>query len=182
MLKAILLLLAGAAGVVLFLASRKPDVFRVTRAEVINAPPEVVFNYINDIEQSNIWSPWMRMEPDARVRYEGPKAGVGASFSWEGKKIGKGRLTTTDTITNEMVRLRLEFFKPMVGTNTVEYALTREGAGTRVIWTIFGPNDFKGKVMSVFMNCETMMGGQLEQGLSNLKQLVEQGSIQAAAA
>jgi hypothetical protein len=35
------------------------------------------------------------------------------------------------------------------------------------------PDTFMGKLMGLFMNCDKMVGGQFEEGLSKLKKLVE---------
>jgi len=173
MLTYILLLLVLAVAIIFVLASKKPDEFRVTRNILINAPASITFEQVNDLEKSQKWSPWVEMEPDAAYKMEGPKAGVGATLHWEGKKTGKGTMSITESRPDEFVRNRLEFYKPMRATNTAEFKLDIQGDKTQVTWTMYGPNKFMGKVMSLFMNCEKMVGDQFEKGLSNLKAVVE---------
>ena len=56
------------------------------------------------------------------MNYEGPPAGVGASYAWSGSnKVVAGRNTITQSVPNKLVRFKLEFQKPMVATNTVEF-------------------------------------------------------------
>src|SRR4051812_5398463 len=54
----ILIVIALAIAAVLFLASRKPDTFRVQRAAIIDAAPEKIFPLISDFHQWRTWSPW----------------------------------------------------------------------------------------------------------------------------
>ncbi len=173
MLTYILLLLVLAIAAIFVLASKKPDEFRVTRNILINAPASIIFEQVNDLEKGHKWSPWVEMEPDADYKFEGPKSGVGATLNWEGKKTGKGTMVITEVKPDEFVRNRLEFYKPMRATNTAEFKLDIQGDKTQVTWTMYGPNNFIGKIMSLFMNCEKMVGDQFEKGLSNLKSIVE---------
>lgn len=157
----------------LLAASFQPNSFRYTRTALFKAPPEVVFPQINDLHNWNAWSPWARMDPNATNGYSGPESGVGASFTWDGKKVGSGKMTVTDSRPVEFVQFRLEFFKPFTATNTAEFKLQREGDSTRVTWSMFGPNKFIGKVMGLLMNCDKMCGTQFEQGFENLRGIVE---------
>ena len=49
--------IAALVVVVLILAYRKPDVFRVVRTATIDAPPATVFGYLNDFRRWTAWSP-----------------------------------------------------------------------------------------------------------------------------
>src|SRR5262245_44034062 len=140
-----ILVLLAAVAVICFLASRKPDEFRVTRSGLINAPAATVFSDINDLRKWQAWSPWARMDPDAKTTFEGPSSGVSAITKWEGKKTGQGIMTITESRPSEFVRFRLEFLKPMKAVNTAEFSFAREGSQTRVTWTMYGPNSFMGK-------------------------------------
>lgn len=180
MLETILIVLVIAVGGVLFMASRQPDEFRVTRSAVLKAPPAAVFEQVNDLTKWQAWSPWARMEPLAKTEFSGPKSGKDAVFKWTGKKTGQGIMTITESRPGEFIRLRLEFLKPMQATNTAEFTFAPEGAQTRVTWTMYGPNKLMNKVVNLVMNCEKMVGGQFEQGLSFLKEVVEKESKKAA--
>ncbi|MBI1215019.1 MAG: polyketide cyclase [Alphaproteobacteria bacterium] len=164
----------------LFAASRQPDEFRVARSALIAADAGAVFGHVNELEKWHAWSPWARMEPDAKMTYAGPKAGEGASCEWEGRKTGQGRMTVTESRPDEFIRLRLEFFKPMKAVNTAEFTFTPEGGKTRVEWVMYGKNSFAGKLVGVVMNCHKMVGGQFEDGLVNLRVIAEGGDRKAA--
>ena len=158
----------------LTVAAFQPSAYRVQRSLAISASPAELFSEINDLKKAQIWSPWMKMDPAARISFEGPPAGVGASFNWSGnRKIGEGRQTITASRANELVRSKLEFKKPFEGDATAEFTLKREGPRTVVTWAMFGENNFLSKAVCIFMNQDKMIGGPFEEGLSSLQALVE---------
>src|SRR5690242_10159044 len=80
-----------------FIAMQPPE-FRVSRSTAIAAPPADVFPQVNDLHNMNEWSPWLEPDPNIKLTYEGPAAGKGASYSWEGNnQVGAGKLTIVDS-------------------------------------------------------------------------------------
>jgi hypothetical protein len=56
----------------------------------------------------------------------------------------------------------------------IQYSLTPEASGgTRFTWAMSGDGGFMGKLISVIIDCEKMIGGQFEQGIQNLKTVIE---------
>ncbi len=51
--------------------------------------------------------------------------------------------------------------------------LVPEGETTNVTWAMYGPNEFVGKLMSVFFSMEDMIGKDFETGLANMKAVAE---------
>jgi len=51
---------------------------------------------------------------------------------------------------------------PFEGHNVAEFTLEPRGASTAVTWAMHGPNLFIGKVMSVFMSMDRMVGSDFE--------------------
>jgi hypothetical protein len=173
MLSVILFILGLAVILVLAIAMSKPDEFRVERRMSFKASPEKIFPHLNNLKLGQQWSPWVRMDPKAHYTFSGPSEGVGASLEWSGKKSGAGKMTIMESTPDKRVRFRLEFFRPMKSVNITEYALMQNDEETVMDWSMFGPNNFLGKLMSVFMNCEKRVGDQFVQGMSNLKTIVE---------
>jgi hypothetical protein len=166
-----IILIAAAAiiGLFIIIIASRPSDFRVTRAARIAAPPEVVFTNVNDLHKWDAWSPWVKLDPQAKNTFSGPESGPGASMAWSGnKKVGAGRMTITDCRPVEVIHLKLEFFRPFKATNTTEFTFKSEGGQTQVTWSMFGKNNFMGKAFSLFMNCDKMVGGDFEKGLANL--------------
>jgi len=171
-----------AAGVILGVAvvgfaalvAIQPSDFRITRSAKMNAPPAEVFAQVNDYHHWDAWSPWAKLDPDAKVTFEGPMAGAGAKFSWSGNdKVGAGRQTIVESKPDELIRINLEFQKPFQGTSTAEFTFKPEGDQTVVTWSMYGKNDFFGKAVSLFMDCDKMVGAEFEKGLASMKTIVE---------
>jgi hypothetical protein len=147
----------------------QPDEFKVTRSARIAAPPEKIFPRINDLRQWEAWSPWAKLDPAAKNFFEGPASGTGAAMSWDGnKKIGAGRMTITESLANEAIRLRLEFIRPFQATNAAEFVFRPEAGQTVVSWTMTGRNNLFSKIFGLLMNCEKMVGRDFDKGLASL--------------
>ena len=151
----------------------QPADFRISRSAVIAAPPAAVFAQINDFHKWNDWSPWAKLDPNAKNSFDGPASGVGAKFSWSGNnEVGEGAMTITASKPNESVVMKLEFTKPFAAVNTTEFTLKPAGAGTAVTWTMSGKNGFVAKGVGLFINCDKMVGTKFEEGFENLKSIL----------
>lgn len=174
MLNIILFLIPIAIIVVLALAARQPDDFRITRTGSISAAPSAIFPHVNTLQSWNAWSPWAKLDPKAKNSFEGPTEGVGAKMSWAGNnKAGVGSMTITESRPNDCIQFKLEFLKPMKATNIAEFTFKPDGDQTAVTWTMTGTNNFMAKVMGLIMNCDKICGGMFEQGLASLKAVAE---------
>jgi hypothetical protein len=80
----------------------------------------------------------------------------------------------TDTARPSRITIKLDFLKPIEGHNIAEFTLEPQGGSTQVTWAMHGPNRYIGKVMSVFINMDTMIGKSFETGLANLKTTAEE--------
>jgi hypothetical protein len=69
----------------------------------------------------------------------------------------------------------------MEATNRVVFTLAPTGVGTSVTWRLEGNNGFVGKFFSLFMDMDTMMGGEFEKGLAELKRLAEAEAVNGKA-
>jgi len=167
------------AGFCLYAATR-PNTFRYTRSLAIEAAPEAVFPYINDVHKFQEWNPFVKEDPNNRIAYSGPDAGLDAACDWSGGKSGEGTMTIVESKPAELVRYRMDFRKPFAATHTAEFTLKPGNGETVVSWSLYGDNNFIGKAMSVFIDCDKMCGDQFLKGLANLKSLVEEPGGQSA--
>ena len=174
MLTKILIGLAAViAGFLIYVAMRPAD-FRVERSATIAAPPLTLFEQANDHHKFNVWNPFLKLDPNVKNTYSGPDSGVGAVCSWDGNNdIGAGSATIIESKPGELVRMRMDWKRPMEGTSTVDFTFKPEGDKTVVTWAMYGKNNYMGKLVSVFMDCEKMCGPPFEEGLAKLKALTE---------
>jgi hypothetical protein len=157
----------------LFWVSRKPDTFSLARSTTINATPQDVFPWINNLKRFNQWNPWSQMEPTSVINYQGPEEGPQASYSWSGKKTGEGSMTLVDQTPPTNVSFALNFVKPWKANNQVNFTLREANGATLITWTMSGTNAFTNKLFQTFVNMDKMVGKDFERGLANLKTLAE---------
>ncbi|HSY16944.1 MAG TPA: SRPBCC family protein [Candidatus Acidoferrales bacterium] len=170
----ILLALAFIALVFIIVVTGQPGEFKVSRSATISALPDKVFPHVNDLHKWEAWSPWAKLDPNAKNTFDGPALGTGSSMAWDGNnKVGSGKMTITDSKPGEAIRFQLVFLKPMQATNTAEFTFRPEGDQTVVVWSMAGKNSFAGKMFGLLMNCDKMCGDQFERGLASLKRLAE---------
>jgi hypothetical protein len=174
-----LIALAAVAAIIavfVVVVALQPSQFRIARTATISAPAAAVFAAVNDFHNWKTWSPWEKIDPTLKRTFEGAAAGAGASFSWIGnKQVGEGRMTITECRPSELVRIKLEFFKPFAATNAAEFTFKPEGNQTAVTWSMSGNRPFLHKAICLVMNMDKMVGGQFEEGLANMKSVVEAG-------
>ena len=179
MLKWTLAAIAAIAGVFLIVVAMQPTDFKVERSATMRAPAPAAFAQVNDFQNWRAWSPWEKVDPALKRQYEGPKAGAGAIYAWQGNKdVGEGRMTITESKPGELVRIKLEFFKPFAATNAAEFSFRPAGQGggnesTLVTWTMTGQNNFLSKAICLFVDMDKMVGGMFDQGLAQMKTVVE---------
>ena len=174
MFKKILIGLAVVIVVFVIVVATRPSDYRVSRSATIAAAPSAVFPHVNELKKWEPWNPWGKIDPNMKLTYAGPASGVGASYAWVGnREVGEGRATITEIRVNELVQLKLEFFKPMAGVSTAEFSFKPQGGQTEVIWAMTGKNNFIAKAFCMFMNMDKMIGGQFEKGLADLKSVAE---------
>jgi uncharacterized protein YndB with AHSA1/START domain len=173
MLKKILVGLAAVIVLFLIVVAMRPAEFRVERSATIAAPPAALFEQVNDHHKFNVWNPFMKLDPNVKHTFSGPDSGVGAVCSWDGNRdIGAGSATITESKPDELVRLRMDWKRPVAGVATVDFTFKPQGDQTAVTWAMYGKNGFMGKAISLFINCDKMCGPQFEQGLADLGKVV----------
>lgn len=178
MFKKILLGTLIALGVIvvafLGIVAMQPSHYHIERTANMTAPPEAIFAQVNDFHNWEAWSPWLELDPNAKNTFEGPESGEGAVFRWVGNEnVGEGSMTILESRPKELVKYRLDFIKPFEDTATSEFVLKPDGDQTAVTWSMDGKYNFVGKAICLFMDMDKMIGDSYEEGLANIKKIVE---------
>ncbi len=177
MLKKILIAVAALIAVFLIVVALQPSEFKVGRTATIPAPVSTVFAQVNDFHKWEAWSPWAKLDPNAKVNFEGPPEGQGTIMSWAGNdKVGEGKMTLTESRPDELVKIKVDFVKPFEGTSTSQFAFKPEGDQTAVTWTMEGHHNFLAKAMCLVMNGRKMMADTMDEGFANMSRVVKTAS------
>lgn len=170
----ILLIVVILLGLFLIAAALQSEDFKISRSMVIAAPADKIFPLVNDLKAFDKWNPFMEVDPQVKVNYEGSASGVGMSSAWSGNnQIGAGKDTIVESRPNQLVGMRLDFDRPMKSTSNVIFTFASQAQGTLVTWSMTGKKNYMTKIFHMLMNMDKMVGGSFEKGLTNLKTMVE---------
>jgi carbon monoxide dehydrogenase subunit G len=173
-LKNIAVIVVLAVVVMLVLAARKPDQFRVQRSASIDAPPERIYAFINDFHRWGAWSPYEHKDPDMKRSFGGAGSGRGSIYEWAGNSnVGSGRMEIVESSEPSKITIQLDFLTPFEAHNIATFTMEPAGGATNVTWVMDGPTPFVGKIIHVFLNMDRMVGTDFEAGLANLKTAAE---------
>ncbi len=166
----ILLLLFGAG----FLL---PSQVHVERSALIQAPMEQVFAKVSDFNAWDTWSPWAKLDPDASMEIQG--SGLGQTMVWSSdtQEVGAGRQVITELNAPQHLGTHLDFGGQ--GIADAAFDLDDRQDGTWVTWSL--DTDMRAgvpllmKPLSSYFGLamDSMIGKDYEQGLQNLKTIVE---------
>ncbi|WP_171659660.1 SRPBCC family protein [Muricauda amphidinii] len=169
-------ILGGLVALILILALIAPKTYDVSRFIEIEKPKKDVFENLRFLKNQDAWSPWNKKDPDMDKKFTGTDGEVGATSYWNGNKdVGEGEQEITKIVDGERIESELRFLKPWKSTSDA-YLVTEEIAKdkTKVTWGFSGKNKFPFSIMMLFMNMDKAVGKDFEEGLSNLKELLEE--------
>jgi len=149
--------------------------FHVETATHINAPRSQVHAALVDFNTWPIWSPWLYIERDASLTYEGTRGEPGHGYSWEGKKIGAGGMQLLSS-TEQRIDCKLNFLKPFKSEADVAFDLAAvDDRNTQVTWLMDSSLPFFMFWMTSTMTA--MIRADYDRGLTMLKDYIETGSV-----
>jgi effector-binding domain-containing protein len=109
MIKKIIFIIAGLIVLLVLIGYVLPASLIISKSYTINAPASAVFEEINDLERWQTWQYWNTLDPDMKITYGEKKVGTGASYSWEGPKLGTGNLGISESIPDKSIVIYMDF-------------------------------------------------------------------------
>lgn len=143
----------------------------VERKISIQAKVDEVYNKLNDFNHWISWSPWLIMDPKAKVTV----AADGKSYEWEGERVGSGNMQVIKEKENEFIDYDLTFLTPWKSTAKVRFETKENGDSTNVKWLMDSSLPFFMFWMKKMM--EAFVGMDYDRGLAMLKDYVEDGEV-----
>ena len=173
LIKRIFVTLIGAILVLVGVSYLLPGKAIVSRSISIDAPATVIFPYVNSMQETEKWSPWLSRDPETKLIYSGPEAGVGNTLNWSSdhEQVGTGTQEIVESIENQVVKTALDF-GPM-GTASALFVLQPEGDQTQISWGFESNLGMNPMMRWMGLMMDKWVGGDYERGLENLKELVE---------
>lgn len=152
-----------------------PGDMRIERSVTIDAPQDFVWEHVNTLEGMQAWSPWVDRDPDQETSLEGEDGTVGAVHSWNGdENVGAGSQEIT-SIEQGRMETHLHFTAPWESHADafVNVEETEDGQ-SKASWGFETEMGFPMNIMGMFMDMDASIGKDFEEGLNNLKTLVEE--------
>jgi RimJ/RimL family protein N-acetyltransferase/uncharacterized membrane protein len=174
-MKKALYIVLGLVALVLITAVIMPKDYAVEKEVVINQPNDEVFAYLKSLKNQDNWSVWYSKDPNIKKSFTGTDGTVGFTSMWEGNKdVGKGEQEITHIEEGERIDTELRFLEPFESTNNA-YMITEpiDSASTKVKWGFTGAMPIPMNVMLPFMGMEESVGKDFQDGLNNLKGILE---------
>jgi len=168
-LKKIIIALLIVIAIPLIVALFVPKDFQSEREIVINKPKQEVFDYLRLIKNQKNFGVWYRMDTAMKMEYEGTDGTVGFTYTWDGPKMGKGKQVLTNIVEGERIDFDLFFMESSDAAKGYFTVAEKSPSETLVKWGISGRTPYPWNLMSLFFD----MGKDFEQGLKNLKEILE---------
>lgn len=150
--------------------------YTIERAVNINKSKAVVYDYLKLLRNHSNFIKWALIDPNMKKDYTGTDGTVGFVSAWdsENKQVGKGEQEIIKIREGERIDYELRFIRPFEGISYASIATVAAGEEqTKVIWVFNGKMKYPTNLMLLFMNLEKMLAKDLDEGLANLKNILE---------
>ncbi|MBX9766646.1 MAG: SRPBCC family protein [Bdellovibrionales bacterium] len=152
-----------------------PKDFHVEREVIIERPKDLVFQQLKLLRNHDQWSPWSKRDPQMKKEFRGEDGTVGFISSWSGNdEVGVGEQEITKVVEGERIETELRFKEPMEDVS--QAYLVTEALGenqTKVRWGMKDTMSFPANVFCLIMNMQAKLGNDFEDGLAQLKTVIE---------
>jgi uncharacterized protein YndB with AHSA1/START domain len=175
-LKKILFTVLFLIGIFLVTAFFMKKEYAVEREITINQPIDSVFQFVKYLKNQDQFSVWNQKDPKMKRFTKGTDGQVGAINGWDStmEEVGAGEQEIKKIIDGSRIDLELRFKKPFEATDSA-YFITESisSTQTKVKWGFNGKMPYPMNAMLPFMGLEEMLGGDLQKGLNQLKNVLE---------
>jgi hypothetical protein len=148
----------------------------VERNIMVFKPRQEIFDYVRYLKNQNDFSVWAKIDPEMQMHYTGTDGKVGFVSAWDSpvRQAGKGEQEIVRLDEGRRIDYEIRFLKPMKSTDDAYFVLKAlQDSTTMITWGFKGKIKYPMNTMLLFMDMEEMIGNDLEQGLYNLKGILE---------
>ena len=175
-LKIIGLSIVGIVALVLIVALFINGKYAVEREVKVNKSKQEVYDYVKYLKNQDNFSVWAKADPAMKKEFTGEDATVGCMASWDSENpdVGKGEQKIVKIAEGERIDYELHFIEPFESTDFAYLTTTAvNDSVTSVKWGFHGEMKYPMNLMMLFMDMEAMLAPDLQNGLNNLKGILE---------
>ena len=170
-----IILVAVLLGLFLVITFFLPTEYEIQRSLEIEAPAELVYSQVIDLETWQEWNPWSEMDPDMILEYGETTSGPGAYYAWTSEVAGNGAMKILEADPYRHVRFELIFedYEDLPSYSSIFLESGEDPSTTEVTWTFEGDvgKGFFARWMTVMV--DKFVGASYEKGLQALKERSE---------
>jgi hypothetical protein len=151
--------------------------YSVEREATINKPKQEIFEYAKYLKNQENYSVWAKIDPEMKREFRGEDGTVGFVAAWdsENPQAGKGEQKIIAIEEGSRIDYELHFLKPFESTDYAYLSFDSvNDSVTTVKWGFNGEMKYPMNLMMLSMNMEEMLAPDLQNGLNNLKIIIEQ--------
>lgn len=150
--------------------------YDVEREVTINKPKQEVFDYIKFLKNQSNFSVWAKIDPVMKTDFRGEDATIGFVSAWDSENpdAGKGEQKIIGIDEGNRIDYEIHFIEPFESTDYAYMTTTAvNDSVTSVRWGFNGKMKYPMNLMMLFMDMEEMLAPDLQNGLNNLKGVLE---------
>lgn len=149
--------------------------YDISRTVVINRPKEEVFNFVRQLKKERLWMPWFLNDFEGILKYKGEDGKLDSLLYWKGhRKFYEGTQKIVKLNQGKIIETRFLIVRPF-RIVLLEYKGLKEldEQKTKIVWGVRGNLAFPLSIISLIHPVDKAYGKQLEEGLKNLKTVLE---------
>ena len=182
-LKYIGLGLAAVLAFVLITGLFLPKEYAVSRNVSIERSNADVYNYVKYLKNQSHYNVWAQMDPNQITTYTGEDGQVGFTSAWKSEidSVGAGAQTIVAMNEDKSIDYEIIFTEPFESTmQTAILFAPIDSSSTNVTWNFRGDMNYPFNVMLLAYDMEKTLGKDMQQGLNNLKELLEKATASSS--
>jgi effector-binding domain-containing protein/uncharacterized protein YndB with AHSA1/START domain len=148
---------------------------RIKRSVTINAPVAEVYQLLSKLENFNQWAVWNLHDSSMKNTISGTDGEVGAINSWVGDPAvsGEGKMEIIKLEINKKIGCSITFIKPKKINAESDFELEDINGQTKLTWQFDVMTPRPWNIFNLFSSLDSKMGKDFDDGLANLKALIE---------
>ena len=175
-LKYALIGLSGILAIVLIVGLFLPTDYSVSREVTINRGKAEVFDSARMLEHQLDYSVWWKMDPKQVTTFNGEDGTVGFIAAWKSEldSVGSGEEEIVALQEGERIGFALRFKEPFESNASSEMLFAAPDSNTtKLTWNFNGDMSYPFNVTQLFISMEDMLGKDIQEGLQNMKVILE---------
>ena len=160
-----------------------PKDYALSRTVTIQRSNADVYNYVKYLKNQSQYSVWAKMDPNQITTYTGEDGQVGFTSAWKSEidSVGAGAQTIVAMNEGTSIGYEIIFTEPFESTMQTSMLFAPvDSSSTKVTWNFRGDMNYPFNVMLLVYDMEKSLGKDLQQGLNNLKELLEKATASSS--